>query len=103
MVQSLKSELFPQNETPVCTRGPYSFFREGFSFADDIIDEIIIKGISPVFIDEIGPIELQGGGHHDRFKKLIGTDRTIYFTVRDWCLEKVISFYSIKNYSMINV
>lgn len=103
VVQSLKSEFFPQHETPVYTRGPYSFFREGFSFADDIIDEIIIKGISPAFIDEIGPIELQGGGHHNRFEKLIRTDRAIYFTVRDWCLEKVISFYSIKNYNLINV
>ena len=88
---------------PLCTRGPFSFFSEGFSFADNIIDEIILNGTSPVFIDEIGPIELQGMGHHHRFQKLIKTESTIYFTVRDWCLEKVISLYSISNYRLINV
>ncbi|HPS59393.1 MAG TPA: nucleoside-triphosphatase [Spirochaetota bacterium] len=101
--QSLKSGLFPCHETPLYTRGPFSFFRDGFSFADRIIDDIILKEISPVFIDEIGPIELQGKGHHDCFEKLIKTDRTIYFTVRDWCLDQVISSFSLEKYNLIRL
>ena len=103
MAQSLKSELFPSGEVPLYTRGPFAFFREGFAFADQIINEIILNRTSPVFIDEIGPLELQGKGHHECFKKIIQTERTIYFTVRDWCLDEVISFYSMRKYSIIRV
>ena len=102
-IQSLKTELFPADEVPVCTRGPYSFFKSGFDFADGIIDDIILKETSPVFIDEIGPIELQGKGHSDRFKKILQTDVTVYFTVRDWCLEQVLLSFSIEKYNLIRI
>lgn len=100
-IQSLKNELFPPGELPACARGPYTFFKEGFSFADAIVDDIIRKGISPVFIDEIGPIELQGKGHCSCFKKVLQTDCVIYFAVRDWCLEQAVRSFSIKEYNLI--
>jgi len=102
-IQSLKTGLFPPNEVPACTRGPYSFFKAGFDFADAVIDDIILKGVNPVFIDEIGPIELQGKGHCDCFKKILQTDRTVYFTVRDWCFEQVILSFSIEKYNLIKI
>jgi nucleoside-triphosphatase THEP1 len=103
VIQSLKSGFFPHLEIPLYTKGEYSFFREGFAFADMVIDDIILKGTCPVFIDEIGPLELQGKGFNELFKKIIHTDRTIYFTVRNYCLEKVISIYSLEKYSLIRV
>lgn len=102
-VLSLKSGLFPPEEVPRCVRGSFSFFKEGFSFADEIINDIIRKGISPVFIDEIGPLELYGNGHHNSFLNVLKTGSTVYFTVRKFRLEDVISFYSIQNYNIIKI
>ena len=102
-IQSLKSGLFPANESPVYTRGAFSFFKDGFSYADYIIDEIIVKGINPVFIDEIGPLELQGKGHCSSFRKILNTDRTIYFSARNFYVEKIISYFSLENYSLIKL
>lgn len=102
-IQSLKSELFPPAELPLYKRGSFAFFKEGFAFADSIIDDILLKGACPVFIDEIGPLELHGKGHHDSLVKVLDSDRELYFTVRNWCLEKVISFYSLENYTLIRI
>ena len=70
-VHSLKSELFPLQESPLYTRGTFSFFAEGFLFAERIIDDMMLKGTNPVFIDEIGPLELSGKGYCNSFKKII--------------------------------
>jgi len=98
---SLKTALFPLDDDPLCTSGPFSFYGEGFDFAGSIVDDIIFNKISPVFIDEIGPLELKGKGLCDSFRKILKADMTIYFTVRNHCLEKVISYFSIENYIMI--
>ncbi len=103
VVQSLKTELFPLHEFPLYTRGAFSFFKEGFDFADYIIADILLKKINPVFIDEIGPLELDGKGIHNSFNKILGTDRTIYLTVRNHCFEKVVSSYSLEKYNLIRI
>ncbi len=103
VTQSLKTELFPLDKKPLFAYGPFSFCHYGFSFADSIIDDIINTETDPVFIDEIGPIELEGNGHHNCFTKILKTDRTIYFTVRKYSLEKVISFFSLKDYVLIKI
>jgi len=101
--QSLRSEFFPVDKSPMYTFGPFSFFHEGFEFADSIIDDLIMKEINPVFIDEIGPLELEEKGHYNCFQKILESERTVYFTVRIRCLENIISFFNLKNYSVINV
>jgi len=102
-IHSVKSELFPHNSEPLYKCGAYSFHSEGFTFADCVIDEIITRKTEPVFIDEIGPLELAGKGHHDCFQKILQNCDTVYFTVRNRSLEDVIKFFSIQNYSIIRV
>ncbi|HOP62315.1 MAG TPA: nucleoside-triphosphatase [Spirochaetota bacterium] len=100
---SLKTGLFPPDKIPLYTCGTFSFYEEGFVFADSIIDDILRNNISPVFIDEIGPLELEGKGFCNSLKKIINTERTIYFTVRAHCLDRVISHFSIKEYTLIKI
>lgn len=100
---SLKTELFPLVDNSLYTNGSFSFYEGGFDFADSVIDDIISRQISPVFIDEIGPLELKGKGVHDSFKKLLETGTDIFFTVRNHLLERTVSQYGIKNYSLIRL
>ena len=99
----LRTEFFPLDETPFFTNGSFSFYEKGFIFASSIIDDIIINNTGPAFIDEIGAIELAGKGLHDSFRKILQTDKTIYITVRNRFVEKVISHFSLTNYSLIKI
>jgi len=100
---SLKTELYPLDMNPLYTCGSFSFFKDGFSFASSIIDDIILNNTSPVFMDEIGPLELSGKGHYDSLIKILKTDKTIYITVRTRCVKDVISFFSLNKYALIRI
>ncbi|HOP30739.1 MAG TPA: nucleoside-triphosphatase [Spirochaetota bacterium] len=99
----LRTEFFPLDETPFFTKGSFSFYEKGFIFASSIIDDIIINDTGPVFIDEIGAIELAGKGLHDSFRKILHTDKTIYITVRNCFVKDVISFFSLKKFTLIRI
>ncbi|WP_319562073.1 nucleoside-triphosphatase [Marispirochaeta sp.] len=42
--------------------GKYSFSREGFAFAETIIDKALEDGATVLFLDEIGKLELKDSG-----------------------------------------
>ena len=81
----------------------YSFSKEALLLAESIIDEIISNRIDPVFIDEIGPVELEGWGLYEAFKKSLGTGRNIYVTVRESCVHDVLQLFKIDRYEIIQL
>jgi len=85
-----------------CFQGSFSFSRNGLQFARSAIDEIIAKGISPLFIDELGPMELKGNGLTN-VHKVIGFDKDVYIAVRDRYLSRIVERFAIKHYEIINV
>lgn len=101
--QAMVKNLFPEKETPLYKQGCFLFFKESFVFADSIIEDIISNKTNPVFIDEIGPLELRKEGYHKSLKKIFKEDRTIYITARNNLIFDIIDFYSIKDYSFIKV
>ncbi|MBN2382278.1 hypothetical protein JXQ70_05290 [bacterium] len=100
---SVKSQYFPVEEKPRYVQGEFSFFEEGFRFAEVIINDIIKRGISPVFIDEIGALELEGKGHCESFRKILTENRTIYISMRTGYLEQIVSFFGLKEYRVITL
>ncbi len=102
-ILSLRTEFFPLNDTPLYRKGSFSFYGKGFIFSNSIIDNIVLGNISPAFIDEIGPLEVQGEGVHDSFKKLLETGTDIFFTVRNHLLKRTVSLFGIKNYSLLRL
>lgn len=79
----------------------YSFSKQGLLFANEIINEILMFGIEPIFIDEIGPLEILGSGFYSIFSKILKANKELYFTTRKDCLEEVISFFKISDYTII--
>jgi nucleoside-triphosphatase THEP1 len=79
----------------------YSFSFDGFKFAEKIIEKAL-KTSLPVFIDEIGPLELRKKGLYNSFAKLLRSDKNIYAVIRDACLEKALAKFHISNYSLEN-
>lgn len=83
--------------------GAYSFSKEGAEYAENTINSILKSGIEPIYIDEIGPLELQEKGFHKLFKCCLETNKEIYVVIRESCVESVIKKYNITNYKIINV
>ncbi len=77
--------------------GPYSFSEKAQKQAATIIETSIESGTSPIFLDEIGPVELENRGFAPLFRTLLKSEITIYVSVRDFLLEQIIEFFEIKN------
>ena len=80
----------------------FSFSSVGLDFANGVIDSLIVNRIDPIFIDEIGPVELQDRGFDRLLRKVIKTKTTLLITVRDACVNDVIDKYMIEKPVLIN-
>jgi nucleoside-triphosphatase THEP1 len=100
---SMKRGFIPKEWDEECSYDAYSFSKGGFKFARDIIDDIIRREITPVFIDEIGPLELQGKGFSDIFRLLIRTKVDVYVTVRESRLDDVIRKFKLGEHEVISI
>ncbi|MEW6712832.1 MAG: nucleoside-triphosphatase, partial [Candidatus Riflebacteria bacterium] len=59
----------------ICQIGEnYSFDARGLAFAEKIAENAIERETGLFYLDEIGPLELQGKGFADLFNKLLQTD-----------------------------
>jgi nucleoside-triphosphatase THEP1 len=100
---AFKSGSTPLMWDEIFTTGSFSFSKKAFAFAESIAEEIIEGDANPVFIDEIGPLELEGKGFVTILNKLLLTDKDIYITVRKSCLEDVIALFKLKRYEIISL
>lgn len=91
----------PQKWQEAFSYETYSFSREGLEFAENIIASIINLDIEPIYIDEIGPLELQEKGFHKLFKSCLEAKKEVYVVIRESCVEAVIKKYNIENYRII--
>ncbi len=94
------SDSLPKNWHEAFTFGPYSFSTRGQEKAAEIIEKAIEAGISPIFIDEIGPVELQGQGFAPLLRRLLQGEQDTIVSVRDFLLEQIINFFEIKKDQM---
>lgn len=72
--------------------GPFVFSREAFEFGEKALDEMLADDrLRHIFLDEIGPIELEGGGFWRALQRLLDSDKNLFIGVRDECLVPVLS------------
>jgi nucleoside-triphosphatase THEP1 len=83
------------------TAGKYSFSRDGFNFARESLLDFHKGGAA--FLDEVGPLELEGRGYAECLMTLLGSDITrLYIVVRTSCLPALIEDHLEKlNYRII--
>ncbi|MGD2088682.1 MAG: nucleoside-triphosphatase [Candidatus Aminicenantes bacterium] len=98
-----KKEYVPAGWDEIYSMGPFCFSKQAFEFAGKIIDEIIDKNINPVFIDEIGPLELQGKGFCSMLEKILKTQKDIYIVVRRHCIDDVIKRFNFQDYKILTI
>lgn len=99
----VKGDSIPADWDEIDTAGSYSFSGKAIRFAESIIDEILERNIEPVYLDEIGTLELDGRGFSPLLRKVLETERDIFMAVRMNCVQNVISQFNIENYKKITV
>ena len=101
MPLAYKSQHVPSHWEKIDQCGPFSFSKAAFMFAEHIIDDIIDRHIDPVYIDEIGPLELDGSGFSTILEKILNSQRNVYITVRNHCVKDVINKFNIRDHRII--
>lgn len=98
---SFKQNFIPTGWDECYTYEDYSFSRTGLIFANKIAMEIVKENIQPVFIDEIGPLELAGRGFHEILNQFLYLETNLYLVIRASCLKEVINKYQINTFQMV--
>lgn len=78
----------------------YSFSKEGLDFGESIIVSILQSTKHPIFIDEIGPLEVEEKGFHRLFSWCLNSEKEMYVVIREGCIKDVINKYNIKSYTI---
>lgn len=87
----------PENWDEQLRYGKYTFSAQAFSFADTIADQSIRNHISPLFLDEIGPLELDlHEGFYSIFKKILSQDTDLYISIRKSRINNLANYLNMK-------
>jgi nucleoside-triphosphatase THEP1 len=84
-----------------CSIGPYRFYQDA---VDEIIKEIrrmIEYSIEPIYLDEIGQLELKGECFADVFREMVSSGLEIVVSIKKDLLEDVIKTFDIHDYKII--
>jgi len=87
----------------ICKIGPYNFLKSGLNQSENLFHQMIDNFISPIYIDEIGLLELDEKHYHNIFIELVKSGLDVIFTVRTDLLDQVIKKYNITNPKIIKI
>jgi nucleoside-triphosphatase THEP1 len=62
---------------------------------------MVLEGVSPIYLDEIGMLELNNKGLHHILLSLLDQSVDLCLVIREDLVEDVIKKYQIKAYEMI--
>lgn len=84
-----------------CKIGPYNFSKVAIKHMEKTIKQLVKNNVSPIFLDEVGQLELDGKCFNIVLKELISNETELYITVREDLVNKIIKRYDIKSNHII--
>ncbi|HKL47508.1 MAG TPA: nucleoside-triphosphatase [Candidatus Izemoplasmatales bacterium] len=95
-------EDFYQNEKKIRYQmGPYLFYDQAFKRVEGSVEVMIKAGVSPIYLDEIGLLELKNQGFHHILMQLLHAAVDLCLVIRSDLLDKVIEKYQIEDYEIV--
>ena len=87
--------------------GPFSFSERGFNRANEILEKVLSEGHADVFLDEIGPLELEKGYGFFSVLSLISSfdiNRNLYLVIRPELIDEFVrGFLAEKEYRILEI
>jgi nucleoside-triphosphatase THEP1 len=91
-----KNDTIPGDWNEIYRFGVFSFSGHAFTVADRIIAEIIKDGTEPIFIDEVGPLEIvERKGFYELLKRVLKLKREVYISIRNELVDELIKEFKI--------
>ncbi len=84
-----------------CKIGPYNFSKAAIKHMEKTIKQLIENNVTPIFLDEIGQLELDGKCFNDILMEMVNKEIELYITVREDLVNKIIKKYNIKSSHII--
>lgn len=81
--------------------GPYYLNLDLLGLVEIVADELIASRISPIYLDEVGVLELNGGGYHNTLKKIIESGLDLVIAVREDLVQPVVKYFAIQDYELL--
>lgn len=94
----LRDSWLPEDFDQICKIGPYCFSKSTLRWIELTIKEAVREGVSPIYLDEVGILELQGEGYSELIKFLVKERTDLYLTIREDLIEKVTTYFDIVDY-----
>ena len=91
----------PKNWVENCKLGPYTFSNDAVGWAAMQISRFISNGSFPIYLDEVGIMELAGNCFYTVVKEIVKSGGDAYISVRDESLEAVIERFEISGARII--
>ena len=92
---------FPQGFDPVQEIGPYRMSQTTLRWIETEIGKMLETGVEPIYLDEIGPLELEGGGFAPILARCLERGTELYLSVRRDFVEAVLGRFGILDYDLM--
>jgi len=92
----------PDDLEVACAIGPYLFAAKAFSDVVAVLRELIARRVSPLYFDEIGELELGGGGFDAVMKDMAASGLDLVLVVRDEFVPRVIARYGLSDVVLVD-
>ncbi len=92
----------PDDFDVACSIGPYLFSAPVLAAIEAKLRTMIAAGISPLWLDEIGELELNGRGFDAVMQEMVAAGVELYVVVRDDLVARVLAKYGITDYETID-
>jgi len=83
--------------------GPYVFDNHVFDMVCDVITTLTDQGMTTIWLDEIGRLELEGHGFDKTMRTAMDAGAHLVITVRDTHVDDVIGRYGLSDVTIITV
>jgi len=83
--------------------GPYFYNLDAFNHINQHIIEAIDRSVSPIYVDEVGKLEISGGGYDPVIKKIALSQGESYISSRRDLAQAIIEHYRLTNYKIIEI
>jgi len=99
----LRDDNLDENKKISCQIGPYCFLEETLLEVEKAIKEMISNNVSPIYLDEIGQLELYDQCFNHIFSLILESNTDAVITVREDLIPKVLEKYNIQESNIITL
>lgn len=84
------------------TIGPYKVYKKALKAVREILTQAIKKGKSPIYLDEVGMLELSDKGFASIIRLAKRQDVDLVMSIREDLVESVMQHFQLNNYEIVS-